>query len=164
MNLKWPLRWVSLYAQPDIGCILMSLSRQMLLWYVSSYSTLRLGTAGDHYRGCILQRFVLCFPEIGVCQPFYQDYAIVCARQRSITVHRVSNAWLVGKLYLITTFRTNWAFNFLVGEATPYLQEVITWRLYVMHGFFCACSVVLGKNVPSLSVCCWWVPPSSLFL
>ncbi|KAF8694989.1 hypothetical protein AX14_001926, partial [Amanita brunnescens Koide BX004] len=38
---------------------------------------------------------------------------------------------------------TNWAFNFLVGEATPYLQEVITWRLYVMHGFFCACSVAL---------------------
>ncbi|PFH45919.1 hypothetical protein AMATHDRAFT_70902 [Amanita thiersii Skay4041] len=38
---------------------------------------------------------------------------------------------------------TNWAFNFIVGEATPYLQEVITWRLYVMHGFFCACSIVL---------------------
>jgi hypothetical protein len=38
---------------------------------------------------------------------------------------------------------TNWAFNFIVGEMTPYLQEVITWRLYVMHGFFCACSFVL---------------------
>lgn len=40
---------------------------------------------------------------------------------------------------------TNWAFNFLVGEATPYLQEVIEWRLYPMHGFFCACSFVLGE-------------------
>ncbi|KAI6047727.1 hypothetical protein EDC04DRAFT_2619657 [Pisolithus marmoratus] len=26
------------------------------------------------------------------------------------------------------------AFNFIVGETTPYLQEVITWRLYPMHG------------------------------
>lgn len=38
---------------------------------------------------------------------------------------------------------TNWAFNFLVGEMTPYLQEVIQWRLYPMHGFFCACSFVV---------------------
>ncbi|KAM6494548.1 General substrate transporter [Amanita muscaria] len=38
---------------------------------------------------------------------------------------------------------TNWAFNFIVGELTPYLQEVITWRLYIMHGFFCACSFVI---------------------
>jgi sugar porter (SP) family MFS transporter len=38
---------------------------------------------------------------------------------------------------------TNWAFNFLVGETTPYMQELIAWRLYPMHGFFCACSFVL---------------------
>ncbi|KAJ4486004.1 general substrate transporter [Lentinula aciculospora] len=38
---------------------------------------------------------------------------------------------------------TNWAFNFLVGEVTPELQEVITWRLYPMHGFFCVCSFIL---------------------
>lgn len=38
---------------------------------------------------------------------------------------------------------TNWAFNFLVGEITPYLQEVITWKLYPMHGFFCVCSFIL---------------------
>ncbi|KAE9403242.1 general substrate transporter [Gymnopus androsaceus JB14] len=38
---------------------------------------------------------------------------------------------------------TNWAFNFLVGEMTPYLQEVITWRLYIMHAFFCCCSFIL---------------------
>ncbi|KAI0053369.1 general substrate transporter [Auriscalpium vulgare] len=38
---------------------------------------------------------------------------------------------------------TNWAFNFLVGEVTPVLQDVIGWRLYPMHGFFCACSFVL---------------------
>lgn len=40
---------------------------------------------------------------------------------------------------------TNWAFNFLVGEMTPILQEVIEWRLYPMHGFFCACSFILGR-------------------
>ena len=40
---------------------------------------------------------------------------------------------------------TNWAFNFVVGETTPYLQDVIQWRLYFMHGFFCACSFVLGE-------------------
>jgi len=38
---------------------------------------------------------------------------------------------------------TNWAFNFLVGEVTPYLQEVIAWKLYPMHGFFCVCSFIL---------------------
>ncbi|KAJ3771280.1 hypothetical protein EV361DRAFT_887287 [Lentinula raphanica] len=38
---------------------------------------------------------------------------------------------------------TNWAFNFLVGEITPYLQEVITWKLYIMHAFFCCCSFIL---------------------
>ena len=41
---------------------------------------------------------------------------------------------------------TNWAFNFLVGEVTPTLQEVITWKLYPMHGFFCVCSFILGKR------------------
>ncbi|KAI1793853.1 general substrate transporter [Ganoderma leucocontextum] len=38
---------------------------------------------------------------------------------------------------------TNWAFNFLVGWMTPLLQEMIEWRLYPMHGFFCVCSFVL---------------------
>jgi sugar porter (SP) family MFS transporter len=37
---------------------------------------------------------------------------------------------------------SNWAFNFIVGEMTPVLQEVITWRLYLVHAFFCACSFV----------------------
>jgi len=31
---------------------------------------------------------------------------------------------------------TNWAFNWLVGELTPVLQELITWRLYLVHAFF----------------------------
>ncbi|KAG2011743.1 sugar transporter [Coprinopsis cinerea AmutBmut pab1-1] len=38
---------------------------------------------------------------------------------------------------------TNWAFNWVVGQSTPYLQEVIRWRLYWMHGFFCGLSFVL---------------------
>ncbi|KPI44314.1 High-affinity glucose transporter [Cyphellophora attinorum] len=38
---------------------------------------------------------------------------------------------------------SNWAFNFLVGEVTPVLQEAIKWRLYLMHAFFCAVSFVL---------------------
>ena len=38
----------------------------------------------------------------------------------------------------------NWAFNFLVGEVTPVLQQVIKWRLYLVHAFFCACSFVVG--------------------
>lgn len=43
---------------------------------------------------------------------------------------------------------TNWAFNWLVGEVTPVLQEWITWRLYLVHAFFCAVSFVLGMNAP----------------
>lgn len=37
---------------------------------------------------------------------------------------------------------SNWAFNFLVGEMTPILQEIITWRLYLVHAFFCVCSFI----------------------
>lgn len=40
---------------------------------------------------------------------------------------------------------TNWAFNWLVGEMTPILQEKIHWRLYLIHAFFCAVSFVIGK-------------------
>ncbi|KAK0456686.1 general substrate transporter [Armillaria borealis] len=47
---------------------------------------------------------------------------------------------------------TNWAFNFLVGETTPFLQEYIGWRLYPMHGFYCVCSFILvypeTKGIP----------------
>ncbi len=39
---------------------------------------------------------------------------------------------------------TNWAFNWLVGEMTPILQEAVKWRLYLIHAFFCICSFVLG--------------------
>ncbi|KAG7285234.1 hypothetical protein NEMBOFW57_009855 [Staphylotrichum longicolle] len=38
---------------------------------------------------------------------------------------------------------TNWAFNWLVGEMTPILQDLITWRLYLVHAFFCAVSFVV---------------------
>lgn len=40
---------------------------------------------------------------------------------------------------------TNWAFNWLVGEMTPVLQELIAWRLYLIHAFFCAVSFIVGK-------------------
>lgn len=41
---------------------------------------------------------------------------------------------------------TNWAFNWLVGELTPVLQDLVTWRLYLIHAFFCACSFIVGKS------------------
>lgn len=37
---------------------------------------------------------------------------------------------------------SNWAFNFIVGEVTPVLQESITWRLYLVHAFFCILSFI----------------------
>lgn len=42
---------------------------------------------------------------------------------------------------------TNWAFNWLVGELTPVLQEWMRWRLYLLHAFFCALSFVVGKSL-----------------
>ena len=42
---------------------------------------------------------------------------------------------------------TNWAFNWVVGEMTPILQEWITWRLYLVHAFFCATSFVVGESL-----------------
>lgn len=69
---------------------------------------------------------------------------------------------------------TNWAFNWLVGEMTPILQEWIQWRLYLLHAFFCAVSFVVGKStfvdslrcseltvfqsglsIPRLQTCAW---------
>lgn len=41
---------------------------------------------------------------------------------------------------------TNWAFNWLVGEMTPILQEWIKWRLYLVHAFFCVVSFVIGTS------------------
>ncbi|KAK9476440.1 general substrate transporter [Lipomyces japonicus] len=38
---------------------------------------------------------------------------------------------------------SNWAFNFVVGEMTPILQELIAWRMYLLHAFFCLMSFVL---------------------
>ncbi len=43
---------------------------------------------------------------------------------------------------------SNWAFNWIVGEMTPILQEWIKWRLYLVHAFFCAVSFVLGTFPP----------------
>lgn len=39
----------------------------------------------------------------------------------------------------------NWAFNWLVGEMTPILQDLIQWRLYLLHALFCAISFVVGE-------------------
>ncbi|KAK9446910.1 general substrate transporter [Limtongia smithiae] len=38
---------------------------------------------------------------------------------------------------------TNWAFNWVVGEMTPVLQEWIAWRLYLVHAFSCVLSFLL---------------------
>lgn len=51
------------------------------------------------------------------------------------------NAFRVKGVSLSTA--SNWAFNFLVGEATPLLQEAIRWRLYPMHAGFCVLSFLL---------------------
>ncbi|WVO19924.1 uncharacterized protein IAS62_001214 [Cryptococcus decagattii] len=38
---------------------------------------------------------------------------------------------------------TNWISNWWVGVSTPLFQELIGWRLYPMHAFFCALSFIL---------------------
>jgi hypothetical protein len=55
---------------------------------------------------------------------------------------------------------TNWAFNWLVGEMTPVLQEWIGWRLYLLHAFFCAVSFVVGKLKLFLCRSCSFRPRS----
>jgi hypothetical protein len=58
---------------------------------------------------------------------------------------------------------TNWAFNWLVGELTPVLQEWITWRLYLMHAFFCCTSFVVGKSQPYLQPVFSWANLRSVY-
>jgi hypothetical protein len=54
---------------------------------------------------------------------------------------------------------TNWLFNYIVGEATPVLQEVLSWKLYPMFALFCAMSFVLvyfgSFFVPPVSQSSW---------
>ncbi|WVQ86107.1 hypothetical protein IAT38_008275 [Cryptococcus sp. DSM 104549] len=38
---------------------------------------------------------------------------------------------------------TNWISNWWVGVSTPVFQELIGWRLYPMHAFFCVLSFIL---------------------
>ncbi|CAG9979396.1 unnamed protein product, partial [Clonostachys byssicola] len=38
---------------------------------------------------------------------------------------------------------TNWACNWLVGQMTPILKDLIQWRLYLIHAFFCVLSFVI---------------------
>ncbi|EJT48422.1 receptor [Trichosporon asahii var. asahii CBS 2479] len=38
---------------------------------------------------------------------------------------------------------TNWLSNYWVGVTTPVFQELIGWRLYIMHAFFCVVSFIL---------------------
>lgn len=45
---------------------------------------------------------------------------------------------------------TNWACNWIVGMMTPILQELIEWRLYLIHALSCAVSFVVGKHHPGL--------------
>jgi len=68
-----------------------------------------------------------------------------------VTVIDILNSWLYPPEILPLTIRakgaslstaSNWFFNWIVGEVTPVLQELIGWRLYLMHAFFCAVSFV----------------------
>lgn len=47
---------------------------------------------------------------------------------------------------------TNWAFNWFVGETTPVFQELIHWRLYLVHAFWCAVSFVVGMLTLALAL------------
>lgn len=38
---------------------------------------------------------------------------------------------------------SNWAFNFLVGEVVPVLQQKMGWSMYLLPAFFSVCSVIL---------------------
>ncbi|BGP27960.1 hypothetical protein JCM10295v2_006947 [Rhodotorula toruloides] len=51
------------------------------------------------------------------------------------------NAFRVKGVSLSTA--ANWLSNYIVGEATPILQETIAWRLYPMHAGFCVFSFIL---------------------
>jgi len=60
--------------------------------------------------------------------------------------------WLYPPEILPLTFRvkgvslstaTNWFFNYVVGEATPVLQDLIRWKLYPLHATSCVISVLL---------------------
>ncbi|KAH0838220.1 general substrate transporter [Lanmaoa asiatica] len=64
-------------------------------------------------------------------------------RSKGVSISTATNWSAPRSLHVRWLIFHSRAFNFIVGETTPYLQEVITWRLYPMHGFYCACSFIL---------------------
>lgn len=42
---------------------------------------------------------------------------------------------------------TNWLANYWVGVTTPLFQEIMGWRLYIMHACFCVLSFILGESL-----------------
>lgn len=64
-------------------------------------------------------------------------------RSKGVSISTATNWSVLHHFHVVLIKIPSRAFNFIVGETTPYLQEVITWRLYPMHSFYCACSFVL---------------------
>lgn len=115
------------------------------LSHASSYSMLHLDTAGVPSPGCTLPRYGIRPDYLSIELTSRTDHAFDSARKGSIVIDRCKYCFRLWKNVILRPLvQTNWAFNFLVGEMTPLLQEVIEWRLYPMHGFFCACSFVVG--------------------
>ncbi|KAJ7600760.1 hypothetical protein C8J56DRAFT_847374 [Mycena floridula] len=101
--------------------------------------------------------------SISLCAMGYWMYLNVAATPNAVVVCVIIyNAafgyswgpipWLYPPEIMPLTFRakgvslstaTNWFANGIIGAVTPELQVLIKWRLYFMHGFFCACSFVL---------------------
>jgi hypothetical protein len=92
--------------------------------------TLVMVTVGDLYLGSILLRyFKLRISSLKGTKCRYDQIMPLSVRAKGVSLSTA----------------TNWFFNFVVGELTPYLQETMGWRLYPMHGFFCALSFIVGK-------------------
>lgn len=59
---------------------------------------------------------------------------------------RVLSTATVGSTPFSPLTEQNWLANYWVGVTTPVFQELIGWRLYPMHAFFCVVSFILGKQ------------------
>ncbi|PWY96868.1 hypothetical protein BCV70DRAFT_109387 [Testicularia cyperi] len=112
-------------------------------------------------RPILLSGAVVCGTALGACgyfmyldQPFTPKAVVV-----SVIVFNAAFGaswgpipWLYPPEIMPLAFRAkgaslstgcNWLFNYLVGLSTPVLQDLIKWRLYPMHAFFCACSFLV---------------------
>lgn len=146
LNSDSAQRWLLHWSQPVGGCILTFPKLRTPWSSVSSFSTLLLdtgkGITNETISSYLISAFFFQLGSHSLAVPSRGHFCYLLGHPLTEYLQIIPLNFRAKGVSLSTA--TNWAFNWIVGEITPYLQDLIAWRLYPMHGFFCICSFILG--------------------